>query len=112
ASQAGGGKTEALPPARVISSPSDSRRSFPHRVPPPSDHMVEGDGAWASRPKEPEDESPDEVLGPGVRVDEALDGRDHPEERQRRQPAGETDNQQRGAAELETRRHRAGEIGC
>src|SRR5262245_57245482 len=32
-------------------------------------HATEGTGGWI----------PDEVLGPGVRVDEPLDGRDHPE---------------------------------
>jgi hypothetical protein len=47
--------------------------------------------------------SPREVIGPRIRVHEQLDDREHAEERQRGQPRGKTEDQERRAAELERR---------
>src|SRR5258708_9132720 len=70
-----------------------------------ADEPVDGERAGAASQEEDEDGAPHEMLGPCLRIDEELDGHDHAEQGQRRQPGGQPEHEQGRAAELEGRRH-------
>src|ERR687892_514004 len=59
-----------------------------------SDGAIDRPGTATPREQEEQDRGPGQMLGVGVGVDEGLDHRDHPEQRQRRQPGAEPQDQQ------------------
>src|SRR5215813_3343616 len=72
---------------------------------------VERDGAGPSGEEEDQDGAPYEMLRPCLRIYEELNGHDHAEQRQRREPAGQSQDEQGRAPELEAGRHSGGRLG-
>src|SRR5712692_354959 len=72
---------------------------------------VDGERAGPASQEEDEDGTPHEMLGPCLRIDEELNGHDHAEQGQRRQPGSQPEHEQCRAAELERRGHDGRNLG-
>src|SRR6266852_331382 len=75
------------------------------RSEPAAEQVIHREGPRSPRQQEEKDGSPDEVLVPGLWIDEELDGNDLPEQRERGESGGEPHDQERGAAKLDRGGH-------